>query len=307
MKAIRIERHGGSDVMALAEVALPKIAPGEVLIEVHAASINPVDWKIRDGALKEQFMLQMPHVLGRDFAGTVAAIGEDIRRLAVGDRVWGVAPGTAWGSHAEFLAVEESFVGHIPNGLTDVDAAAIPLAALSALAGINAAKLVAGERILIHAGAGGVGGLAIQMAKHRGAEVATTASARNAEHVRALGADIAIDYASGDFAEAISDCDVVLDTMGGEVHRRSFAVLKRSGRLAYLIAMPFEKTPPRADVSVIHARVAYDHESLERIAAMVEVGAITPQVGVTLPLERAKEGYDMSRTGHVRGKIVLTV
>ncbi len=307
MKAIRIERHGGSEVMDLAEVALPRIAPGEVLVAVSAAAINPVDWKIREGLLKDRFTLRMPHVLGRDFAGVVAATGQDVRRFAVGDRVWGAAPGTRWGSHAEYLAVAEDMVGRAPEALSDVEAAAMPLAALSALAGIQASGLAAGERILIHAGAGGVGGLAIQMAKHRGAEVATTVGPRNMDYVRALGADIAIDYREGDFAAAISDCDVVLDTMGGEVHRHSFAVLKPGGRLAFLIAAPLDKTPPRADISVMHARVSYDNESLERIATMVEAGAIAPQVETTLPLERAVEGYDLSRTGHARGKIVLTI
>lgn len=307
MKAVRIDRHGGAEVMSVAEIALPKVGPNDVLVEVHAASINPIDWKIRDGLMRAMFELAMPHVLGRDVAGIVAATGEEVRRLAVGDRVWGTASAARWGTHAEFAAIEEDLLGPAPAGLSHAEAASIPLAALSALAGIDVPKLTAGERILIHAGAGGVGTLAIQMAKHRGAEVATTAGPKNLDYVKALGADIAIDYSAGDFADAVSDCDVVFDTMGGEVHRRSFAVIKPGGRMSYLIAGPIEANPARGDVTVAQARVAYDHASLGRVAALVEAGAITPHVETTVPLAEALEGYRLSETGHARGKIVLTM
>ena len=307
MKAILIERHGGSGAMNLAEVALPRIAPDEVLVGVRAAAVNPIDWKIHERLPTDRFAPPMPLVPGRDFAGVVAATGEDVRRFAVGDRVWGAAPLTRWGSHAEFLAIAETMVGRAPAALSDIEAAAIPLAALSALAGIEAAGLAAGERILIHPGTGGTGGIAIQIARHRRAEVATTVRPGEIDHARALGADIAIDDRTTDFARAVGGCDVVFDTLGGAIDRRLFAVLRPGGRLTFLCAVRSDKTPPRSDVPMIHARVSCAHEDLERIAVMVEAGRIVPQVETILPLERAVEGYELSRTGRARGKIVLTI
>jgi NADPH:quinone reductase-like Zn-dependent oxidoreductase len=304
MRAVRIERYG-EDALAVVEVPTPKPQPGDAVVEVHAASLNPIDWKIADGRLRSHFDLPLPHVMGRDFSGTVAAVGEAVTGLAVGDEVYGVGAAVRDGSHAEYIAVEPSLVARRPRGLSHVEAAALPLAGLSAIAGVIAtADVRRGQKVLIHAGAGGVGSLAIQIAKHLGARVAATASAANLDYVRGLGADVAIDYARDDFAAKLRDYDAVFDTMGGEVHRRSFAVLRPGGVIAWLVAAPIPK-PARDDVAVKQAVVRYETAVLDRLTALVESGAVKPQIAATIPLAEAPRAYALSRTGHVRGKIIL--
>lgn len=305
MKALRIEEYGGSEVMAYADVPLPTVGPDDVLIEIEAAAVNPIDWKIREGILKAHLPIPLPHVLGRDFAGRVAATGENVRSIACGDAVYGTAEALRFGSHAEFVAVNANNVGLRPERLDPAEAASIPLAALSALAMMDASRLAAGERVLIHAGAGGVGSLAIQMAKAIGAEVATTAGAASLDYVRGLGADLAIDYANTDFATQWKDGDVVFDTMGGEIHKRSLSVLKPGGRLAYLIAAPLGDAPVRKDVEIVHAVVDYGKAALSRVTAMVEAGRLAPQVETVTPMAEAAKAYDLSQSGHARGKIIL--
>jgi NADPH:quinone reductase-like Zn-dependent oxidoreductase len=306
MRAARIARFG-ADALELVEMPTPRPRATDVLVAVYAAGVNPIDWKIADGVLSRQFDLPLPHVLGRDFSGVVAAAGENADGFRVGDEVYGTGATMRDGSHAEYLAVDAATIARKPEGLTHVEAAALPLAGLSAIAGLIAvADVRAGQKVLIHAGAGGVGGLAIQIAKHLGAQVAATASSGNLDYVRGLGAEVAVDYAREDFAAKLRDYDAVLDTMGGEVHRRSFAVLKPGGVLAYLNAAPIAP-PPRDDVAVKLAVVRYEAATLERLTAFVESGAVRPQVGETLPLAEVRRAYDISRTGHIRGKIVLKV
>jgi len=195
-----------------------------------------------------------------------------------------------------------------PDRIDHVDMASLPIAALSAYAGlVTHGNLAEGEKVLIHAGAGGVGVIAIQLAKHIGATVATTASESNADYVHELGADVAIDYRSMDFAQALSDYDLVFDTMGGDVHLRSYAVLAPGGRMTYLNADPIPDDKPRDDVTVSNASVSYDTASLERIAELVDSGAIKPQVSAVVPLAEAVSAYGLSQTGHLRGKVVLRV
>ena len=228
--------------------------------------------------------------------------------LAAGDEVYGSAAANRDGTHAEYVAIDAAMLARKPTRIDHVDAASLPISALSAYAGlVTHGNLAKGEKVLIHAGAGGVGVIAIQLAKHLGATVATTASASNTDYVRELGADIAIDYRTTDFTEEPGDYDLVFDTMGGDVHLRSFAVLAPGGRMTYLIADPLPEQKPRDDVTVSAARVAYDTAALERIAELVDGGAITPRVSTIVPLAEAVSAYDLSQTGHVRGKVVIRV
>ncbi len=306
MKALRIRDYGGPDALEIIDVPRPDPGPNDVVIEVHAASVNPIDWKIREGFMKAFMEIPMPHVMGRDVSGVVAEAGTAVEGLAVGDAVFGSAAANRDGTHAEYVAIDAGMVARKPARADHVEAASLPISALSAYAGlVTFGNLSDGETVLIHAGAGGVGVIAIQMAKHLGATVAATASEANIAYIKELGADTAIDYRTTDFAEVLSDVDLVFDTMGGDVHLRSYGVLAPGGRMTYINAAPIPDEKPRDDVTVANAPVAYDTSALESLAAMVDSGAVKPQVSTVMPLDEAVAAYDLSQTGHVRGKIVL--
>src|ERR1700730_13995600 len=233
MKAVLLTKHGGPEVRQPGEVPAPPAGPGEVVCDVHAASINAADYKVRLGGPGHN--LKFPYILGRDFSGVVSALGPDITDFKVGDAVFGVTDQGIEGCYAEKLAIKAAIIAKKPERLGHAEAAAMGLTSLTALWAVeDTAQLEAGETILIQGGAGGVAGFAIQLAKHLGATVVTTASARNHDYVRSLGADRAIDYNTQDFTTAARECDVVFDTVGGEVQVRSYAVLKPGGRLVWI-------------------------------------------------------------------------
>jgi len=306
MKALQFMDYGGPEQLVLTDVPDPEPGPGDVVVDIAAASLNPIDWKTRAGHIRKFFEFDLPHVPGRDFSGTVRAVGAGVEDIASGDRVFGIAEMARWGSHAQAIAVKAGMVAAKPEALSHEAAAALGISAITVLAALETtAPIGAGDRILIHAGAGGVGHLAIQYAKHKGAEVLTTAREVNHSFVRALGADEAIDYTKVDFAEAAPNCDVVFDTMGGEVHRRSFDALKPGGLLVYLNAEPLPDTPGRPDVTVLNAPVRGNRAGLERIVALVGEGTFKPAVEKTYALEDFAEAYARIETGHSRGKIVF--
>lgn len=308
MKAVFVEDYGGPEALKFGEQPAPRPGPGGVLVAVHAASINPIDWKLRAGLVRQFFPLTFPCVLGRDFSGVVTAVGADVRDVAVGDEVFGMADAKRGGSHAEFVAADRDAIARKPRGLSHVDAASLPLAGLTALIALDeVAAIRAGQRILIHAAAGGVGGLAVQLAKHRGCWVAGTCGAANLAYVKQSGADRVINYAAEDFAATLRDLDVVFDTLGGEVNRRSAAVLRSGGCLVQIVAEPVPPGEARADIVVKSATIRPRRDLLERLAELAEKGALRPQVESVLPLAEAARGYEQSRTGHQRGKIVLRV
>ena len=239
MKALQFHQYGGPEVVTLADIPAPQPAPSEVLVAIAAASINPIDWKMRAGLVREYFDVALPHVLGRDFSGVVRAVGEEVRGIAVGDEVFGVADAMRQGTHAEAIAVDAGLLAGKPDALNHDSAAALGATGMTLIAAFEeAASIKRGDKVLIHGGAGGLGHLAVQYAKHRGAQVITTAGEANHDFVRKLGADQVIDYAACDFAEAVSGCDLVFDTIGGEVHKRSLAVVKPGGVLVYVTAQP---------------------------------------------------------------------
>lgn len=309
MKAVRYGRYGAAEILELAEVPDPEPGPGEVLVEVHAASVNPVDWKIRSGLLRGLFGVRFPAIPGRDGAGVVAAVAGDVAGVGAGDEVCFIAGHGGQGSYAEKIVLAADGLALKPAGLSFAEAAAFPLAGMTAWAAlVDAAPVEPGMRVLIHGGGGGVGGIAIQLARHLGAgTVAATCSAANVERVMALGADRAIAYDREDFADAIAGQDLVFDTQGGEVHRKSYQVLRKGGTLVWITAGPVEDLSARYGVIAVQARVRPDPDGLRRLAGLVARGAIRPDLGRVMALADAAEAHRISESGHAQGKIVLRV
>ncbi len=306
MKAVLLTNHGGPEMLRYGEAPDPTAGPGEVVVDVHAASVNAADYKVRLGSGNAQ--LTFPYILGRDFSGLVSVVGPGVTDLAVGDAVFGVLDQGHEGTYAEKLAIKAAIIAKKPARLGHAEAAAMALTGLTALWALeDTAHLQAGETILIQGGAGGVAGFGIQLAKHLGATVITTASASNHDYVRSLGADRVIDYRSEDFTQTVTNCDVVFDTVGGEVQVRSYEVLKPGGRLVWVAAAPAGFQPTRSDVQVLRPGVARDRAHLERITALLEAGAVWPPEIVRYKLTDAPEAHRVSESRHLRGKLVFEI
>jgi NADPH:quinone reductase-like Zn-dependent oxidoreductase len=306
MKAVLLTKHGGPEVLRLGEAPDPTAGPGEVLVDIYAASINAADYKVRLGGPGHN--LKFPHILGRDFSGVVSALGPDVTDFSVGDAVLGVTDQGIEGCYADKIAIKAAIIARKPDRLGHAEAAAMGLTSLTALWAIeDTARLKPGETILIQGGAGGVAGFAIQLARHLGATVITTASARNHDYVRSLGADRAVDYNTEDFATTVRDCDVVFDTVGGEVQVRSYAVLKAGGRLVWIAAAPPGFQPSRKDVEVVRPNVKRDRAHLQRMLALYETGAVWPPAITRYDLADAAEAHRVSEGRHLQGKLVLMV
>lgn len=310
MKAILLTGHGGPETLVYGDAPDPVAGRGEVVVDVHAASVNAADYKVRlgGGAYSGASNLKFPHILGRDFSGRVAALGPEVTDFAVGDPVFGVMDAGIEGCYAEKIKIEAAIIARKPDRLDDAEAAAMALTSLTAIWALeDTARLKRGETVLIQGGAGGVAGFAIQLARHIGATVVTTASARNHDYVRGLGADRVIDYTREDFTKAVSDCDVVFDTVGGEVQARSYEVLKPGGRLVWIAPAPAGFQPPRRDVEVLRPRVARDRPHLERMKELLAAGAVRPPSITRYPLKDAAEAHRVSEGRHLQGKLVLIV
>jgi NADPH:quinone reductase-like Zn-dependent oxidoreductase len=306
MKAAFIERHGGPEVLKFGEMPNPVPTPGDIVVEVVAASVNGADWKVREG--KSNQLARFPYILGRDFSGVVSAIGDDVRDLRVGDEVFGVCDIGQEGAYAEELAIKAAIVAKKTDRLSHINAAALALAGLTAICTIeDTLKLKAGETILIQGGAGGVASFAIQLSKHLGAHVITTASAANHDYLGKIGADEIIDYNAVDFTKVVRDCDAVFDTVGGDVAQRSFAVLKPGGRAAFIASGAKAPKPDRSDVLALRPSVGRDRQHLERIVALVAVGAVRPPEVTLYKLSEAAAAHEVSESRHFRGKLVLRV
>jgi len=308
MKAVLIRQFGGPEVLEYGDVPEPMPGPNDVVVEVHAASVNPVDIKMRDGHVRQYGDFKLPRILGREFSGVIAAVGAGVSDLKPGDAVFGIADRLRDGTHAETHVSDAGLVAKKPRALSHIAGASLGVAAASALAALETtAPVKAGDRVLVHAGAGGVGHFAIQYARKKGAHVIATARAENHEFVKGLGAQEAIDYTAADFAAAVKDCDLVFDTLGGEAHWRSMACLKPGGTLVYLNAAPIPPGAARNDVKVVQAIVKGGRAAMERIGQLASEGVLKPHVSATFPLERAAEAYAMVETGRTRGKVVITV
>ena len=295
MKALTLTGYEGLSSLRFADVATPEPGANDVLIKVRAASVNPVDGKITNGYMRGRIDFALPHVLGRDCAGVIAKVGSAVTAFAPGDEVYGVADQARWGTQAEYIATAAATVARKPVGLSDIEAGSLPVAGWSALAGlVTTANVTRGQRVLIHAGAGGVGTFAVQLAKHLGAIVAATAGTANVDFVRSLGADLVIDYRTTDFADAIKDYDLVFDLVGGEVRHRSFRVLKPGGTIVHLAVPPMTQPAPRDDVAVKPAPVQYDTHLLDRIAELVRIKAVKPSSAPSFPLRMCTRPMSMS-------------
>jgi NADPH:quinone reductase-like Zn-dependent oxidoreductase len=308
MKAVRIHAYGGPEVLHYEDTPLPQLNPDDLLIRVRAASVNPVDWKIREGHLQGFLNHQLPLTLGWDVSGNVVEVGPEVTRFKVGDAVYARPNIERDGGYAEYIAVKTSEAALKPTRLDHDHAAAVPLAALTAWqALVDAAQLRSGQTVLIHAAAGGVGSFAVQLAKARGAKVIATASAVNVGLAMELGADEFIDYTHTRFEEAVKDVDVVFDTIGGETQTRSWSVLKPGGILVSVISPPSEATAAEQGVRSAFVFVQPSGSQLDAIAHLIDEGRMKPILHTVLPLYEARQAQVISQGGHGRGKIVLHV
>ncbi|WP_315372139.1 NADP-dependent oxidoreductase [Paenibacillus xylanexedens] len=310
MKAVVINQYGSKEELVEQEVNKPRAEANQVVVKLEATSINPIDWKLREGYLKEMYDWEFPIILGWDVAGVITEIGSNVSKWKVGDRVFSRPDTTRFGSYAEYTAVDEHLLAKLPDSISYEEAAAVPLAGLTAWQVLfTHGDLKEGETVLIHAGAGGVGMYAIQLAKHAGAHVITTASEKNHELLYSLGADQVIDYKTENFEEILKDIDLVFDTMGGEVAENSYKVLKpNTGRLITIVGEPNHDTAKSHNVLAKGIWLQPDGDQLQKMADLMEEKKIKSIVGATFPFSRQGiyDAHALSETHHAVGKIVIT-
>ena len=316
MKAVRIHKYGGPRVLKYEDAPLPEPKEDELLIRVHAAGINPADWQIRSG---KRFKLKKPFslILGGDLSGVVEVAGSSAGQFKVGDAVFGTADIRKGGSYAEYVAVTATSIAHRPRSLDHIQAAALPVASLTAWQALfDAAQLSAGQTVLIHAAAGGVGHIAVQLAKCKGAYVIGTASAFNENFLRKIGIDEFVNYKSTRFENIVRDVDVVLESINRDIHveafpgetlERSWGVLKKGGVLVSICATPSSKTTDAYGVRGKRVHMQSNQAQLTEIAKLVDTGHVKPIINTVLPLKEARTAHKLSQKGHTRGKTVLRV
>jgi NADPH:quinone reductase-like Zn-dependent oxidoreductase len=307
MKAIRIHKYGGPEVLHYEDAPRPQPQAGEVLVRVHAAGVNPIDWKVREGHMKDFWPHKFPLILGWDLSGVVEELGKGVSRFKIGDEVYSIPDPTRNGAYADYIVVRESELALKPNSLHHIRAAAVPLAALTAWQSLfDTAQLQPGQRVLIHAGSGGVGHFAVQLAKWKGAYVFATASTKNQDLLRELGVDKAIDYTQQRFEDVARDIDIVLDTIGGETQERSWSVLKK-GVLVSLVQPPSEEKAKELGVRAALLGAQPNGAQLAEIAKIIDSGKLAPIIDRILPLCEARRAHELSQSGHTHGKIALRV
>jgi NADPH:quinone reductase-like Zn-dependent oxidoreductase len=331
MRAMRIHGYGGPEVFVEELVAIPAPQPEDILVRVYAASVNPIDWKIRSGGQRNIIPLRLPWILGMDVSGVVVAKGARVTRFQVGDEVWASPSHLRPGSYAEYMCIAEKQAARKPKNLTHDEAASMPLVGLTAYQClVTHGHLRAGQTLLVHAGAGGVGAFAIQLGKHLGAHVVTTCSAGNTAFVTSLGADSAIDYNKAPFSTSLSNVDLMLDSLGEDAFVENLKVMKRGGRIAniavdvprhvarygaFLSLFALSWTMTRLHLApFIHSRIVFRHivkrarcEDLERITELVETCAIRPTVARIFPLSEIEAAHRLSQTQRTQGKLVIHV
>ncbi|WP_010651699.1 NADP-dependent oxidoreductase [Oceanobacillus massiliensis] len=308
MKAVIIDQYGGRKQLKEREIERPSITDDQVLVEIHATSINPIDWKLREGHLQEMLPFEFPIILGWDAAGIITETGKNVSEFKVGDRVFARPATTRQGTYAEFVPVDQNLLAKMPENMGFEEAASIPLAGLTAWQClVDFCKIKKGDKVLIHAGAGGVGTFAIQIAKYFGAYVATTASEENEETLKSLGADQVIHYKTEAFETVVRDFDIVLDSIGGEVQAKSFQVLKENGRLVSIAQPPSEENLERYKVKAGFLWLEPKGEQLQELADIYNQGKLKPVIGKVFPFSESslQEAHALSETHHAHGKIVI--
>jgi NADPH:quinone reductase-like Zn-dependent oxidoreductase len=303
MKVALIRQYGSNDVVQIEEVDRPELKAGEILLKVNAAGVNPVDWKIRSGA-GQRLGMTLPIHMGGELVGTIEKLGDGVLDFQQGETVFGMVQ---TGAFAEYAVAKASNMVHIPSNLDFVQAAALPLAGSTAWQAIfDEAGLADGHRLLITNSSGGVGSLAVQFAKAKGAHVTAVGSARNEAFIRGLGADEFIDYTSQPFEQAAHNMDVVFDTVGGETFQRAFQTLKKDGFMVTVVAFP-EDEAKRYGIPVTRSFTMPNAKNLAAIKDLVEAGKVIPHVEAVLPFAEIKQALALSEGGHARGKIVLNM
>ncbi len=307
MRAAQIHQYGGSEEIKLKNIMIPKPAEGEVLIKVFAAGVNPLDWKIREGYLAEIIPHTLPLTLGWDFAGKIISLGKNVSKWHIGDDVYARPDFSKNGAYAEYIAVSENEIASKPKTLSWQKSAAVPLVTLTAWQALKDIGTVQqGDRVLIHAGAGGVGIAAIQLAKQAGATVYTTASPQNIDFLKALGADKVIDYTQDDFSQ-LRNLDLVFDTLGGEVLAQSWATLKKGAQLVSIAEVPNEELATKHEVQAHFCFVQANPEQLIKIAHLIDSGKLKTEIANIFRFEDIAQAHEQSETGHTRGKIVIQI
>jgi NADPH:quinone reductase-like Zn-dependent oxidoreductase len=307
MKAVQINGFGDRSVLELNDIDIPTPLENEVLIKVKSASVNPVDWKIREGYLQPMLNHTLPLTLGWDVSGEVVAAGDQVTHLKVGDAVYSRPDIAKNGSYAQYMTAVADEVALKPSSLSWQEAAGVPLAALTAWQSLyEITNIQAGERVLIHAGSGAVGQFAIQLAKLRGAYVYTTTSSKNTQLVLGLGADQAIDYHQEDFSE-LKNIDVVFDTVGGETQANSWKTLKKGGRLVSITDNPDAAIAAEHEVSAFFCFVQPNREQLDQLSLLANDGKLTVNIDSEFPLADIAKAHERSETGRAQGKIIINV
>ncbi|MGZ3750034.1 MAG: NADP-dependent oxidoreductase [Mucilaginibacter sp.] len=305
MKAIQFTAFGDSGVIQLNQVAQPQPKENEVLIKIAATTVNPIDMKIRSGAFQKMMPVNLPYTPGSDVAGTVEAVGSGVSRLKVGDKVFATTFG---GTYAEYVVLKEDQVAALPHNLSMNEAAALAVPLVTSYSFlVEGGELKAGQRVLIHGAAGGVGGVMVQMAKALGAYVIGTASGEGLALAKSLGADEVIDYKTQDFSQLVKDVDLVIDLAGGETQNKSFSVVKEGGKLLSAVMPPSQELAEQHHITAKFISGSPSHKKLEFGTKLVEAGKIKTQIAKVFRLEEAAQAQDLLSAGGVNGKVVLTV
>ncbi|WP_010529808.1 NADP-dependent oxidoreductase [Lentibacillus jeotgali] len=310
MRAVVIHEYGSTDQLSEEEVPKPVITDNQVLVELYTTSINPIDWKVREGYLQERLPFEFPIILGWDAAGVIAETGDNVSGFTAGDKVFARPDTTEKGTYAEYTAVDKELLAKIPDNISFEEAAATPLTGLTAWQClVDFSDIKRDDKVLIHAGSGGVGSFAIQIAKSFGAHVASTASAKNEEFLKEMGVDQFIDYQTEDFEQKLDDFDIVVDTMGGEIQEKSFNVLKEGGKLVSIAQPPDEETAASKNAKAGFLWLEPDGQQLTRLGKLMEKGDVKAYIGKSFPFneERIREAHQLSETHHAKGKIVINM
>lgn len=304
MKAIRVKKYGHADQMTLAQVQRPKPGEGQVLVKIHDAGLNPVDWKIREGYMKDVRPATFPYTMGQDFAGEIVSIGKGVTGFKKGERVFGFAEGT----YAEYALASPAGMAHIPRTVDFEHAASIPTAGLAAWQIVmDVAKLTRDQTVLILGAGGGVGSFAVQFAKRAGARVIVTASREDFAFLEEMGASQILDYKTEHFEDSVRDVDIVIDLVGGETLKRAYRCVKQNGLVITTVGPADEAEARSHNARVIQFIVKPDSRELEQIGRLVEVGNIKPRLSKVMPLDEARAAEDLVQRGHPHGKVILHI